>query len=98
MNMVRSISKGNHLTNELCGKAVATCILNSCPTKKVKEITLEECWSSAKPSLNHLKVFGFITHRHVLDELRRKLDDKLNQMMLIGYHLTDGYELFNPLN
>lgn len=43
-------------------------------------------------------MFGAITHIHVPDQLRRKLHDKSSQMILIGYHLTGGYKLFNPLN
>ena len=43
-------------------------------------------------------MFGFIAHIHVPDQLRRKLDDKSNQMILIGYHSTGGYKLFDPVN
>lgn len=32
------------------------------------------------------------------DQLRRKLDDKSSLMILIGYHSTGGYKLFDPLN
>ena len=51
-----------------------------------------------KHNLSHLKVFGSITHRHVPDQLRRKLDDNSSQMILVGYHLAGGYKLFNPVN
>ena len=44
------------------------------------------------------KIFGFVAYRHVPDKLRRKLDDKLSQMILIGYHSTGGYKLFDPVN
>ena len=63
--------------------STATYILNRCPKKKLEGITPEECWSGVKPSLSHLKVFGSIAHRHVLDQLRKKLDDKSSQMILI---------------
>ena len=91
---------GKHLPKEFWGEAVstATYILNRCPTKKLEGITPEECWSSTKPSLSHLKVFGSIAHRHVSDQLRRKLDDKSSQMILVGYHSTGGYKLFDPVN
>ena len=72
--------------------------MNRCPTKKLEGITPEECWSGVKPSLSHLKVFGSIAHRHVPDQLRRKLDDKSSQMILVGYHSTGGYKLFDPEN
>lgn len=66
--------------------------------KKLEGITLEEYCFGVKPNLSHLKVFGSITHRHLLDQLRRKLDDKLSQMILIGYDSFGGYKLFDPLN
>jgi hypothetical protein len=60
-------------------------------------ITPEESWSGVRPNLNHLKVFGSLVYRHVPDQLRRKLDDKSNQMVLIGYHSTGGYKLLDPI-
>ena len=65
---------------------------------KLEGITAEECWSGVKPSLSHSKVFGSISHRHMPDHLRRKLYDKLSQMILVGYHSTGGYKLFDPVN
>ena len=98
--MVRSMLKGKHLPKELWGEAVSTTtyILNRCPTKKLEGTTPEEYWSGVKPSLSHLRVFGSIEHRHLPDQLRRKLDDKSSQMILIGYHSTGGYKLFDPVN
>jgi hypothetical protein len=89
---------GKHLPKELWGEAVstATYILNRCPTKRLDGITPEQCWSGVRPSLSHLKVFGSLAFRHVPDQLRRKLDDKSNQMILVGYHSTGGYKLFDP--
>ena len=99
MNMVRNMLKWKHLPKELWGEVVsiATYILNRCPTK-LEGITPEECWYGVKPSLSHLTVFGSIAHIHVPDQLRRKLDDKSSQMILIGYHSTGGYKLFDPVN
>ena len=57
--------------------STTTYILNRCPTKELDGITLEECWFSVKPSLSHLKVFRSIAYRHALDQLKRKLIDKL---------------------
>src|ERR1044072_5753585 len=100
MNMVGSMLEGKHLPKEFWGVAVSTITytLNRYPTKKLEGITPEECWSGVKPSLSHLKVFGSIAHRHVSDQLRRKLDDKSSQMILVGYHSIRGYKLFDPVN
>lgn len=43
-------------------------------------------------------MFGSITHIHVPDQLRRKLIDKSSQMILVGYHSSGGYKLFDPVN
>ncbi|GAU31071.1 hypothetical protein TSUD_322080 [Trifolium subterraneum] len=100
MNMVRCMLKGKHLPKELWGEAVATTtyILNLCPTKRLNGITPEECWSKNKPSVKHLRVFGSIAYNHVSDQLRRKLDDKATTMILVGYHSTGGYKLYDPVN
>lgn len=73
--------------------STGTYILNRCSTKKLKGIMPKECWSSVKPSLSHMNVFGPISHRHVPDQLRIKLYDKSSQMILIGYHLTRGLQV-----
>ncbi|GAU45883.1 hypothetical protein TSUD_401080, partial [Trifolium subterraneum] len=78
--------------------ATATYILNLCPTKRLNGITPEECWSKNKPSVKHLRVFGSIAYKHVPDQLRRKLDDKATTMILVGYHSTGGYKLYDPIN
>lgn len=43
-------------------------------------------------------MFGSICYKHVLDARRRKLDDKSKLMVLVGYHKTGVYGLFNPNN
>ncbi|MCI73589.1 retrovirus-related pol polyprotein from transposon tnt 1-94, partial [Trifolium medium] len=69
--------KGKHLPKELWGEAVNTAcyVLNRCPTKRLNNVTPEECWSGNKPNVSHLKVFGSIAYRHVPDQIRKKLDD-----------------------
>ncbi|PNX94022.1 equilibrative nucleoside transporter 3-like protein [Trifolium pratense] len=86
MNMVRCMLKGKHLPKELWGEAIstATYTLNRCPTKRLKGITPEECWS--------------VAYKHTPDQLRKKLDDKSTMMILVGYHSTGGYKLYDPVN
>ncbi|GAU38708.1 hypothetical protein TSUD_396360 [Trifolium subterraneum] len=52
----------------------------------------------SKPSVNHLRVFGSVAYKHVPDQLRKKLDNKSEMMILVGYHNTGGYKLFDPIN
>lgn len=76
--MVRSILKEKNLHKELWGEAVLTTayLLNRYPTKKLEKITPEEAWSRLKPKMSHLRVFCYVVYQHMLDQLRKKLDDK----------------------
>ena len=99
LNMVRSMLKSKNLPKYLWGEAVNTAayILNRSPTKKVENMTPEEAWTGVKPCMSHLRVFGSICYRHVLDQVRTKLDDKGERMILLGYHSTGGYKLLNQV-
>jgi len=98
LNMVRCMLKSKSLPKYLWGEAAvtATYILNRTPTKRLKAITPEEAWSNEKPSVSHLKVFGSVCYKHVPDQQRRKLDDIGVSLILVGYHTTGGYILFEP--
>ncbi len=42
-------------------------------------------------------MFGCITYSHVLDELRKKLDDKVEKCIFISYSLViKRYKVYNP--
>ena len=43
-------------------------------------------------------MFDFICYKHIPDARRRKLDDKIESMILVGYHKIGVYRLFNPIN
>ncbi|RDY02272.1 hypothetical protein CR513_14284, partial [Mucuna pruriens] len=68
-----------------------------CPTKRLQSVTPEEAWTGDKPTVNHLRIFGSLSYRHIPDERRRKLDDKSEALILIGYHPTGAYKLYSPL-
>ena len=86
--MARCMLKQKNLLKSLWGEVVTTIvyILNRCHTKKLKNKVHEEVWSGKRPSLSHLKLFGSICYKHVPDARRRKLDDKSEPMILVGYH------------
>jgi hypothetical protein len=50
-------------------------------------MTLEEKFTSKKPDVSHLRMFGYIAYVHVLDEKRSKLDPKAVKCIFIGYSL-----------
>ncbi|XP_058746106.1 uncharacterized protein LOC131618977 [Vicia villosa] len=98
--MARCMLKQKNLPKSLWGEAVsaAVYILNKCPTKKLKNKIPEEVWSGKQPSVSHVKVFVSMCYKHVPDTRRRKLDDKSEPMILVGYHKTGAYRLFNLVN
>lgn len=49
-----------------------TYIINMNPTRALKDITLEEAWSSSKPNLKHLRIFGSISYVHKPKQKRKK--------------------------
>jgi hypothetical protein len=60
--------------------------------------TLHEAWTSKKPSLKHLRVFGCDAYVHVPRENRSKLDNKVEKCIFIGYKDgIKGYKLWNPV-
>jgi len=64
--------------------------------KKLQDKTPEETWCGVKPSVQHLKIFGSLCFKHVPDQLGRKLDDKSQVMIMVGYHSTGAYKLYDP--
>ncbi|GAU48263.1 hypothetical protein TSUD_405090 [Trifolium subterraneum] len=100
MDMARCMVKHKNLPKSFWGEAVATAVyvLNRCPTKKLKDKVPEEVWSGKKPSVSHFKVFGALCHKHVPEAKRTKLDDRSESMILVGYHVTGVYKLYNPIS
>ncbi|KAF8377730.1 hypothetical protein HHK36_031114 [Tetracentron sinense] len=69
-----------------------------CPTKNVKNKTPQEAWSGYKPSVSHLKIFGCIAYAQVPEAKKKKLDDRGEKCIFIGYsEESKAYKLYNPL-
>src|ERR1044072_4629595 len=98
--MVRSMLKSKNLPHKLWGESVsiATYILNKCPTKRLNNLNLEETWSGRRPSVKMLMIFGYVCYKNVPDAKRKKLDDKSIKMILVGYHSTRAYKLYDHVN
>lgn len=54
--------------------------------------------NNVKLNVSHLRVFGSMCFRHVPRQLRKKLDDRSQTMVLIGYYSTGAYKLYSPNN
>jgi len=76
--MAKSMLKAKNLYKKFWAKAVACAVLvlNNCLMMRVLEGTLEEAWSGQRPDVSFLQVFAFVVDLHMLDEQRKKLDDK----------------------
>jgi hypothetical protein len=73
-------------------------VLNRSPTFVVQNMTPEEAWNGPKPSVDHFKLFGCIAYAHVLDEKRKKLDDKGEKCVFLGIsEHSKACKLFNPI-
>ena len=100
LNMVRSMLKDKKVPKSFWAEAVncAVYLLNRCPTKSLKTKTPQEAWSTHKPSVKHLRVFGCIAYAKVPEARRTKLEDKGEKCILVGYgDKTMGYKLYNPV-
>ena len=99
MEMARSMLKEKHFPNDYWAEVVAcaTYILNRCPTKSIQNIVVEEASSGRKQNVTHMRVFGCMTYAHVPDELRKKLDNKGEKCIFVGYNdESKAYKLYNP--
>jgi hypothetical protein len=92
--------KEKGLPKQFWAEAVACSVylLNRCPTKSVKNVTPQEAWSGYKPSVAHLRIFGCVAYAQVPEAKRRKLDDRGEKCIFIGYsEESKAYKLYNPL-
>ena len=56
-------------------------------------------WSSSKPDISHLRIFGCAAYVHVLKGKRRKLDLKSREMIFISYeNLSNGWQFWDAKN
>ncbi|KAK8921048.1 hypothetical protein KSP39_PZI020906 [Platanthera zijinensis] len=100
MNMARSMVKEKGLPKMFWAEGVqcAVYLLNRCPTKSVKFMTPFEAWSGWKPSVKHLRVFRCVAHAHIPDQRRKKLDDRSEKCIFVGYAPeSKAYKFYNPV-
>ncbi|MCO5602425.1 hypothetical protein L7F22_056557 [Adiantum nelumboides] len=99
MEMARCMLKAKSLPHKLWMEAVACAahVLNRCPIRALKTITIYESWYDRKPSVSYLRVFGCLANAHIPQQLRGKLDDKAVKCIFVGYSSgSKGYRLYNP--
>jgi len=76
--------------------ATAVYLANRSPTKSLQFKTPEEMWTSKKPNLKHLRIFGCKAMAHIPTEKRQKWDQKSRECIFVGYlENSKGYRLFD---
>jgi hypothetical protein len=99
MEKARCMLSGVELGKEFWVEAVGTAcyLVNRSPSSSLDDKTPQEVWIGKKPSLTHLKVFGYEAYVHVPKENMSKLDKKVEKCIFIGYKDgLKGYKLWNP--
>ncbi|CAL2240044.1 unnamed protein product [Prunus armeniaca] len=77
---------GKKIPKKIWPKAVNWTIhvLNRSPTLAVKNKTPKEAWSGFKPAVDHFREFRCVSHVHVSDCKRTKLNEKSVRCVLLG--------------
>ena len=89
---------GVEIGKEFWAEAVGTAcyLVNRSPSSTLGDKTPQEVWTSKKPSLTHLKVFGYDAYVHVPKENMSNLDKKDEKCIFNGYKYgLKGYKLWN---
>src|SRR5262249_34560880 len=64
--------------------------------KALKNKLPEETWNRKKPSIDHLRVFGYKVYSHTPKEKRNKLDAKPIEGIFLGYYEdSKAWRLYN---
>jgi hypothetical protein len=79
-SMLSGVGLGHELWAEVVG--IACYLVNRSPSLVLVEKKLHGVWTSKKPSLKHLRVFGCYAYVHVPKENRSKLDNKDEKVYL----------------
>ena len=96
LEMIRSMISYSELHTSLWGYALetATYLLNLVPSKSVPT-TPRELWIGQKPSLSHIRFWGYPAH--VLKGNPDKLEARSKLVYLVGYPKgTKGYQFYDP--
>jgi hypothetical protein len=71
----------------LWGEVAMTAIYvqNRIPHRILKDMTLEEAFSSKKPNIENLRIFGCQVHSHIPKDNRNKLEPSGKKRIFVGY-------------
>ena len=76
---------------------IAIYILNRCPHTALGRKTPEEVFTSTRPDVSHIRIFGSVFNCHIHANTRKKLDPSGEKGLLVGYSKTSkAYRVYNP--
>jgi hypothetical protein len=59
----------------------------------------QEAWSGKRLNVAHLTTFGCIAFPHIPSELRKKLNDRSEKCIFVGYsEISKAYRLYKPIS
>jgi hypothetical protein len=98
MNMSRSMLIHANLPKSFWGESVKTaCYLkNLLPTRALDGKIPFEVFYNKPPSYDNIRCFGCLVYTRVPDEMRKKLDQKSKECLMMGYsETTKGYRVYD---
>ena len=99
MEVTRSMMFHTSVPKSFWGDAVLTAcyLINRIPTRVLQDCSPFEVLNKAKPSIDHMRVFGCLCFVLKPGELRNKLEAKSTRAMFIGYSPNQkGYKCYEP--
>jgi hypothetical protein len=99
VEMARCLLKSMKVPSMFWDEAMRTTVylLNRSPIKALDSKTPYEAWHGKKSRVNHLRIFGCVSHVKSLGPGINKLADRSSKMVFIGYESgTKGYRFFDP--
>eukprot|EP00253_Pinus_taeda_P020979 PITA_20979 len=84
-----------HLWAEACNTVVY--VQNRCPHKILGMSTPEEAYSSKRPNISHLRIFGSPVYMRVTKDARKKLEPTAEVGIFVGYtDMPHNYRVYLP--
>jgi Reverse transcriptase (RNA-dependent DNA polymerase)/gag-polypeptide of LTR copia-type/Pol polyprotein, beta-barrel domain/GAG-pre-integrase domain/Integrase core domain/Domain of unknown function (DUF4219)/Zinc knuckle len=97
---IRTMLRDSGLDKRWWGEALLHMMYlkNRMPTKALDGKTPYEAFHGKRPSVSNFRRFGCVAYSHIPKQLRRKLDEKTQRCLFLGYsdEVKDGYRLWDP--
>lgn len=99
VSMMRSFLKEKEMPSIFWREALRPSIyvLNRLPTRGLTGGTPYEAWTKEKPCINHIRIFGCLTHMKISAVHVSKLDDRSKTMVYLGKEPgSKAHRLYDP--